>query len=144
MEMASGCVGPAGLRFPGAREQVAMSNENEFPFCELRLPDMEPERKSIVLLLAMAREDQAVEVEIHDGAIRWLEGGRWSDLPQLSGPGSASIEPVVASMTGHSGPMQFPWRGEIDCEVGDAGHLRWSVQIQRPGDTIRFSRPLLH
>ena len=116
---------------------------NEFPFSELRLPDMEPERKLVVLLLAMAREDRATEVEIRDGAIRWLEEGRWFDLPPFSGSMWASIEPVVANMTGHSGPMRFPWRGEIDCHVGDAGHLRWSVQIMRPGDTIRFSRPLL-
>lgn len=116
---------------------------NEFPFSELRLPDMEPERESVVLLLAMAQEDGASEVEIRDGSVRWLEEGRWIDLPHLSGSMWASIEPVVAKMTGHSGPMEFPWRGEIDCDAGDAGHLRWSVQILQPGDAIRFSRPLL-
>ena len=116
---------------------------NEFPNFELRLPDMEPERKLVVLLLAMAREDRASEVEICEGSIRWLEEGTWFDLPPFPGSMWASIEPVVANMTGHSGPMQFPWRGEIDCQVGDAGHLHWSVQIMRPGDTIRFARPLL-
>jgi len=109
-----------------------------------RLPDMEPVRKYVVLVLWHGQQDRAAELvvggPVANGSvpIRYLVDGNWYEISPFPAHIREQVVQVVLELAGQQGAVQFPWEGEIDEEVTESVHLRWAVQLAAPGTAVYF------
>jgi hypothetical protein len=111
------------------------------------LPDMDPVRKYILLVLYGATEDGATEVvfwgepsdDTSTGAIRYKVLGQWHDFEPFPRSIRPAIVEMVCEMAGIPQDGIYPLEGVIDGPVDDI-HLRWHVRITGDPDSVVLKR----
>jgi len=117
------------------------------PDLEPWLPDMEPVRKYVVLVLWQAQQDRADEVLIGQAIpnqgvpIRYLVAGSWYDIEPFPEHLRGQVVQTAIEMSERASSIPYPWQGAIDLHVSEDIQLCWSVQLPAPDADLLF-RPL--
>jgi hypothetical protein len=112
------------------------------------LPEMDPVRKYILLVLYNATADGATEVvfgeepsdETSTVALRYKVSGQWYDFEPFPRAIRPTIVGIVCEMAGIPQDGIYPLEGVIDGPVDDI-HLRWHVRITGDPDSVVLKRP---
>jgi type II secretory ATPase GspE/PulE/Tfp pilus assembly ATPase PilB-like protein len=118
------------------------------PSCGPRLPEMDPVRKYVLLVLWQAEQDQASEIHIggpvtHEGVpVQYLVDGTWYDITPFPAHIRVQVLRRIFSLGGQSGDACFPWEGQIDQDLGEGTRLRWRVSVDSAQGDAHFWRSI--
>lgn len=112
------------------------------------LPEMEPVKKFVVLVLWQAQQDRATELVIDQPIpqqgvpIRYLVDDAWYDMTPFPEHIRVQVAQTIIRMAGCPEPARYPVEGAIDELVTPEVYLRWHAAIAVPDAPIRLRRSI--